>query len=391
MLTTEHYWGVNMPKSAMVVEGFPETGFGTYWASLYQALASMTEIDLIYLQYARESPYETVGLKPKVVSGLHPSQSRQLNRLASQSSHGARRITHELHGYPIVHLSTDILSFLLPALNDAITVTTCHDLFTFLETASWPVDLRVSLRRNVRNYANYRSIRHLDESRHVIAVSHSTKRDLVEHLGLPPDRITVVHNGVHHQQFQPSDRRGARSSVGLPQDCFILLNIGTENPRKNIPTLLKIAQYLSERKKNVILLRIGPPTNASRKFIQRNRLESIVRYLPKVPDLRPYYNAADVYVSTSLYEGFGFTVAEAMASGCPVVAANRTATPEVVGDAGILIDEAQDPEPYCLAIDRILSSSTLQDSLSAAAVTQSQRFSWEKCAAETKAVYDQFC
>lgn len=377
---------LRMPSIALLAEGFPDTGFGTYWTSLYREFRKLGAADLVYLRHGAESPCGAIGIEAVVIRGTTITKSRRVNRLILQTLGGAK-VSQGLRPWPVVHLTSDVLSFLLPSLRTNKTIVTCHDLYTFLRTRAKLYDVGASLPRNIRNLANQQSIRHLASADHVISVSQSTKRDLIEHLGIPDDRITVVYNGVDHARYQPANQRAARDLLGLAYDKFIVLNVGSENVRKNILTLLRAAKRLADARHDVILLRIGRPSRQSLDFIRKHNLEDVVRYLPKVADLAPYYHAADAYVSASIYEGFGLTIAEAMASGCPIIAANRSAVPEVVGAAGILIDDAFEAAAYAAALKKLYVSKATRDSLSSAAIVQAGRFTWEKSATETQEVY----
>jgi len=104
-------------------------------------------------------------------------------------------------------------------------------------------------------------------------------------------------------------------------------------------------------------------------------------------DLIGLYNLADVFVFPSLYEGFGFPPLEAMACGTPVVASNAASLPEVVGDAGLLVDP-RDPEVMAEAIHRVLQDRDLAEELRRRGLERAQQFTWERAARETLAVYE---
>jgi glycosyltransferase involved in cell wall biosynthesis len=114
-----------------------------------------------------------------------------------------------------------------------------------------------------------------------------------------------------------------------------------------------------------------------------------MRFLGRVPDeeLPLWYNSAAAFAYPSLYEGFGLPVLEAMACGAPVAAANTSAFPEVVGEAGLLVDP-RDEAAWCTALGSLLNDKNLSRELSRRAVEQASKFSWQKAAEETARVYD---
>ena len=105
-------------------------------------------------------------------------------------------------------------------------------------------------------------------------------------------------------------------------------------------------------------------------------------------DLAPLYSAADCFAFTSLYEGFGLTPLEAMACGAPVVCSNRTSLPEVVGEAGLLV-EPTDPAALSAAILRVLTSAQTAQELRARGIARAGQFTWERVARQTVAVYEE--
>lgn len=183
----------------------------------------------------------------------------------------------------------------------------------------------------------------------LIAISHHTRRTLIEHLHLDPQRIRVVYPAVDGQIFRPQPVPAAcYRRYALDPTTRYLLYVGSDDPRKNLPTLLHAFARVQQQHPDTCLLLVG----AAQFSRARARLQALahalgiaaqVRWLDHVPDddLPLVYNASAVLVLPALYEGFGYPLVEAMACGVPVVAADATALPEVVGGAGILFDPAQ--------------------------------------------------
>lgn len=267
-------------------------------------------------------------------------------------------------------------------------VITVHDLIRYLDLDGDETFIYPPNRRD-RHYLNldYKGIR---KAMRIIAVSQSTKDDLIHCLGIPDKRISVVYEGIDHSFFQPVSHR-------IYNHPYILF-VGTEHPRKNFTTLLKaFSQLKSELKfKELKLVKVGSGGGQETDFrsqtmevVENLKLSREVIFTDFVPeaDLPAYYSGAEVFVLPSLYEGFGFPVLEAMACGCPVVTSNTSSLPEVVGEAGIMVDP-HDTDSLTQAMRRVLTDSELRDNMIRNGLEQSKRFSWEKAAEQTLEVYN---
>lgn len=228
---------------------------------------------------------------------------------------------------------------------------------------------------------------------HILTDSHSTRDDVLNHLGVPPRRVTTVHLAPS-PVFRPiTNRQEVRRSAlryGLPPDFIIF--VGTLEPRKNIPTLLKAFRQLHDRNFDVHLAAVGRKGWLYKDIfatVTELKLAEYVHFLENVSneDLARLYNAARCLTLPSYYEGFGLPPLEAMACGTPVVVSDRSSLPEIVGDAGLLIDP-DSPEDLCEALARVLEDSDLRASLRQKGLRRSGEFSWAKAARETMAVYD---
>ncbi len=229
---------------------------------------------------------------------------------------------------------------------------------------------------------------------HIIADSHHTKRDLVEYLGINPGKITVVHLAAA-ELYRPSSDRQQLATVTerFQTGERFLLHVGTISPRKNLEFLVrvfaKLKPSLTEPTKLVITGKRGWHFNQLFALIKELALETDVVFTDYVTDEEKaaLYNAATVVVLPSLYEGFGFPVLEAMACHTPVVASNRSSIPELVGDAGILLDPTDDAG-WVRALGDLLGNEREQQRLVKLGIDQAARFSWERTARETMAVYE---
>jgi glycosyltransferase involved in cell wall biosynthesis len=275
------------------------------------------------------------------------------------------------------------LAFVTPLLSPCPSVVTIYDLSFLLYPESF--------KRAKRFYLGLFTRLSARRARRIIAISESTKRDVVRLLGVSPDKVEVVYCGIV-EAFRPlaEDQVAAfRSERGLPER-FILF-VGTIEPRKNVTRLI---EALADLRFAICDLRlvIG---GAKGWFYQDvfARVEELglegqvvfPGYIP-VSELPLWYNAAELFVYPSLYEGFGLPPLEAMACGTPVVAANTSSLPEVVGEAGLTVDPL-DVEGLAEAMRRALGDGALRQEMRERGLERAKGFSWTKTAQETVQVY----
>ena len=228
---------------------------------------------------------------------------------------------------------------------------------------------------------------------HIAADSEHTRRDLVQRLDVPPDKVTTVYLAAGPVYEQPVARQVVDATLGrydLPAG-FVLF-AGTLEPRKNLPTLLRAYSALRQEKGlGVPLVLVGAKGWLHRDIFQEIdtlRLRGSVRHLQDVPDqdLACLYRGAGVLALPSHYEGFGLTPLEAMHCGCPVVVSRRASLPEVVGEAGILLDP-DDVEAWTDALATVLFDSERRAAMIIAGRKQASTFNWKKTAVATRRLY----
>lgn len=233
-------------------------------------------------------------------------------------------------------------------------------------------------------------------ARKVITVSEYSARDIEALYSLPRNRIVVIHNGVS-DDFRPmtaADGAGLLRRLGLQGERFILF-VGGADPRKNHRTFLaacgqRLAQLQAYR---LVLVgdqthRFGDLQQSAHQYGLADRVVCTGR-LPMV-ELRLLYSQTDLFVFPSIYEGFGMPVLEAMACGAPVITSNRTALPEVAGEAAILVNPEKADE-LADAIVRVLEDRTLRAELKARGFERARQFTWERAARGTLALYRELC
>ncbi|MBN1218398.1 MAG: glycosyltransferase family 4 protein [Anaerolineae bacterium] len=228
---------------------------------------------------------------------------------------------------------------------------------------------------------------------HIIAVSETTKHDSINMLGVPEKKITVIHeaaNPVYRPIPKTEAQRVAREKYKL--DNQFILFVSTIEPRKNLPGLLQAYRRLrDEYKRDEVLVLAGSKGWLWEEVYQttdRLNLDKHVAFLGRVPseDLVYLYNAADLLVHPSFYEGFGLTPLEAMNCGTPVIVSNTSALPEVVGDAALMVDP-HDIDGLTVAMWRALTEKELQQDLIQKGFKRAQKFSWKETAKKTLEIY----
>ncbi len=213
----------------------------------------------------------------------------------------------------------------------------------------------------------------------VIANSQCTKDDTVRVAGLKPEKISVIYPGIPEAFFAVPEAAVAAVRERYKLRRPMILFIGTIEPRKNVDGLLDAYGELSASLREQFELVIAGPVGWAKEATRRRLSE--VRYLGYVPeeDLAPLTAAATVFAYPSLYEGFGFPVAQALAAGVPVVTSNLSSLPEVAGDAAVLVDPRSTAELRD-ALQRLLLSPELRAKLSAKGRERAQGFRWPESA-----------
>jgi glycosyltransferase involved in cell wall biosynthesis len=290
-------------------------------------------------------------------------------------------------GIEVARLGLDLLhttDFIPPALGIRRSVITVHDL-SFLY---YPQCLTDESRRYYNRQIGW-AVRRAD---HILADSHATKSDLILLLEVPPEKVTVVHLAADAAFHPLADAEAGRIAGKYGLEPGYLLCVGTLEPRKNLPGLLQAYRLLLDTGTTTapLVLIGGKGWLYDEIFgcIEALHLEGHVRFLHDVPDtdLPGMYNAASVLTTPSFYEGFGLPALEAMACGTPVVVADRASLPEVVGDAGLLVDP-DDTDSIAKALRRVLTNDPLRARMRELGLAQAASFTWERAAQATLAVY----
>jgi glycosyltransferase involved in cell wall biosynthesis len=295
--------------------------------------------------------------------------------------------THARLSWEMVRHMPDVLfvpAHVVPLVHPRRTVVTIHDL-GYLHVP----DAHPGRSRRYLDWSTRWSVR---AARKVIAVSDATKDDLVQTLHVPAGKIAVVHHGVRPDLRRPPEPVIAATLTRLAIPRPYILFLGTVQPRKNLQRLIRsfrrvVAAGLPHAL--VIAGRLGWLAEPIQAEVAAQGLTGRVHFTGYVADddVPTLYAGADAFAFPSLYEGFGMPALEAMACSVPVVASNTTSLPEIVGDAGLLVDPL-DEAAIADALIAVLRDDTLRARLIAAGTTRVSRFSWERCARETLAVLE---
>ena len=268
-------------------------------------------------------------------------------------------------------------------------IITVHDLIRYLDLSGNAILIHSPNSRD-RFYLNL-DYKGLKKAARIIAISRSTKNDLVHYLNIPPEQISIVYPGVDHKVFHPVSQR-------LYDNPYVLF-VSSEHPRKNLVGVLKAFNLLKKDPgfKDLKLVKVGKPGGKeanyrakTMKIVEGLGLTYEVIFTGIVPEsaLPAYYSGAAVFVLPSLYEGFGLTPLEAMSCGCPVITSNTSSLPEVVDSAGITVDP-HDTEGLAKAMRQVLTDNKLRDEMIRKGLERAKEFSWEKTAEQTQEVYNE--
>jgi glycosyltransferase involved in cell wall biosynthesis len=264
-------------------------------------------------------------------------------------------------------------------LNTAVTL---YDLIPLLRQKTY-------LHNDAQRDWYFRKIESLACARRILAISESTRREAIDHLGIPSERLTVIHGGVD-DFFVPvpvGEPERAELAARYRLDRNFILYVGNTDVRKNVEGIIASIALLPEDLRNAYQLALVCPLDTS----QRQRLRALaeqsglrdaqVVFTGSVPDrdLRMLYSACKLFVFPSLHEGLGLPILEAMACGAPVIGSDSSSVPEVIGRPGALFD-ASNPSSIAAKIHEVLTEPGLENSLRSHGAKRVRDFTWDKSA-----------
>ncbi|CAO0823291.1 mannosyl-N-acetyl-alpha-D-glucosaminyl-diphospho-ditrans,octacis-undecaprenol 3-alpha-mannosyltransferase / alpha-1,3-rhamnosyltransferase [Desulfarculales bacterium] len=255
-----------------------------------------------------------------------------------------------------------------PVLYGRAMVLTIHDL----------IHLRFPKDHGLKHWLFYRLV---TGAAAVFTVSQHSRQDIVEFLSVDPRRVVITANaaGPAFRPLTPQRRNSAAQELGLPPN--FILGVGNPKPHKNLSALIEAHRRLDHAAPALVLVGLQPG-----QLPQAQPGPGMI-ILPRLEDreLALAYGAARVVVIPSLYEGFGLPALEALACGTPLIASNRASLPEVVGQAGLLVEP--DPRSLARAMGQVLANQELRQRLAQAGPIQAARFSWREAAHTALAVF----
>lgn len=279
-------------------------------------------------------------------------------------------------------------SFSIPLIKTCPSVVTVHDLAFIHQPDSYT--------RLNRYYFKFLLPQVVSRADLIITDSYSSKEDIINYLAVAEDKIKVIYPGIN-PNFKLVDDKLCLQRVRLRYKIYksFILNVsGLITPRKNLNTLIRAFSRLRRTGKTDLQLVIvgekGWFFADIFRLISRLKLENDVIFTGPIPldDLVALYNAAELFVFPSQYEGFGFPVLEAMSCGAPVICSNVSSLPELAGDAGKLVDPANHEE-LATSIEIVLGDKSLRDKMAASGLSRTRLFSWGRTAKQTLKAYKQ--
>ncbi len=355
-------------------------GIGTYSRALWQGLsdiaANQADVRIKPYAFGRDLP-ELVCGRPEPLAQRFPVHALLSGFLKLPLSNSAAiRKNVDIFHAPDHHI---------PRIAGVPTVSSVMDVIPMLHPEWIKNDLR-SLKSWLFNVA-------IRQSDHIITISEFSKQDMVEHLGLAPERVSVTPLGVEPVYFARVDSE-TRSAVlekhGLKPGFFLF--IGTLQPRKNLPRLLQAFEKLpaNVRKAHPLVIVGRDGWNNEDLLPKLHQLEERgegrwLSYLPQ-SDVMALLQSAVALTFPSLYEGFGLPVIEAFAARCPVIASNSTSLPEVCGNAAWLVDP-YDVDSIHAAMQALLNQPALREEKIELGLARAQQYTWHECARQTLQVY----
>lgn len=355
--------------------GYRSAGIHQYIDNTLAALTAASPPDWHYTaMVGRGNPrrYDRVTMQHAVLDTELPSK-RILWEQAIQP--------FALHKFDLYHA----LAFVAPLLLYKPMLVTIYDL-SFIH---YPERLPAARRRYLQSLTTLTCQR----AARIIAISHSTARDVARTLGIPADKIDVAPPGCDFNRFcplPPEQIAAFRRQYDLPERFWLF--VGTLEPRKNLVTLIEAYAALSPQDRLPLIIGGGKGWNYEPIFaaVERHKLSADIRFMGFLSsdELPLWYNSAEAFLYPSVFEGFGIPVLEAMACGTPVIVSDATSLPEVAGDAGVCLSP-QDVAAWTAALRRAAHDDAWRQTARDAGLDRARQFTWAVTAAVTVKSYQQ--
>lgn len=313
----------------------------------------------------------------KIPLGIHIRFSRYLSYPLQ-----AKKIQGQIN-----HIIDQSYAHLLNVIDGQKTIVTVHDLIPLLAWKGKIFDY---------TYPHFPlffklTIESLKKAKSIIAVSHSTKKDLIDHCGLKPDNIKVIHNGIDSRfcTFSDNKKKKLRNRFGFPsKNKHVILITGTQRYKNHNISFQSLSRLEQITKKEIQVVWLGADNKMCAKYSKEANLKKNAIPINNLSftHLCELYNSIDCLFFPSSYEGFGFPPLEAMACGVPVVTSNVASIPEVVGDAAIMLPP-NDINGFSIALKNILEDEKLRNKYIKRGYKNIRLFNWSDCATKVLELY----
>ena len=353
------------------------TGIRTY---TYNLIKNLNEVNKCHISLV-ESKNDIIF--PHLNKIIIPNPLNKISKLYLWHPYLSIKLNSRNYNLDIIHsLNQGPAFFKLKRQKYIITV---HDILPIVFPEVRPFDVYL-----VYKFLLPKTLKNADK---IITDSNSTKKDLIHYFNVPEEKIKVILLAAD-EKFQPlNDEETKEVKQKYHLNFPFILYLGGLAAHKNISTLIKAFYTLKKKKFQHKLVITGKKRwkyNEIFETIDKLNLQKDVIFTGCVldEDLPALYNAADLFVYPSLYEGFGLPPLEAMVCGTPVITSNTSSLPEVVGDAGIMVDPF-DVDGLAKAMYEVLTDDGLRDDMIKKGLERAKMFSWEKCARETLGIYEE--
>jgi len=294
-----------------------------------------------------------------------------------------RAVKNKIKQGNIKHITSQEFAFLLNSIILDNSIITCYDLIP------WVYD-------HNRSSLWKENMDGLKQAETIITISEFSRDEIVKYLDYPKEMIEIVYPAVDHANYYPTHDKRILMKLDIHKDQKVVLYVGSEVPRQNVPVLIKAFALLKKQIPDIKLVKIGESQSYGAresilKLINELELNDDIIFAGYVPEaeMPKWYNAADILVYPCEYAGFGLPPLEAMACGTPIITSNTTSLPEVVGDAGIMIDP-NDFELLAAKMYDLLTDNKLKDKMINNGLKRSKQFKWEYSAEQTCKIYNSF-
>ncbi|MGB9201635.1 glycosyltransferase family 4 protein [Methanobacterium sp.] len=325
------------------------------------------------------SPKTEKGVKTENRSNFLMEMGKNTLRFIDKQLY-IRTVKNKVKKGNIKHITSQEYAYLLNSVKLENNMVTCYDLIP------WVYD-------NNRSSLWKQNMNGLKQAETIITISEFSRDEIVKYLDYPKEMIEIVYPAVDHTNYNPTDDKKILLKLNIPTDQKVVLYVGSEVPRQNVPVLIKAFALLKKKIPDIKLVKIGDPQSYGAResvlqLINELELSDDVIFAGYVPeeDMPKWYNAADILVYPCDYAGFGLPPLEAMACGTPVITSNTTSLPEVVGDAGIMINP-QDFELMAAKMYDVLTDNKLKDKMINNGLRRSKLFNWDDSARKTLEIY----